>query len=246
MVTGAEGLGVAAAGFVAGAVNTVAGGGSLITFPTLVAFGVPPLTANVSNTVGLIPGAVGGTVGYREELRDQGARLRRLAAWSLLGAALGAAALLAAPSAFEAIVPFLVAASCLLLLVQPRLSRLVARGAVERSPALAGGMVVAGAYGAYFGSAVGILTLALLTVFVPDDVQRLNALKGVLAGLMNLLAAVVYAFLAPVRWPIVLILAIASLAGGRIGARVARRIPGPALRVGIALVGLVVAVRLAV
>jgi uncharacterized protein len=240
-------LAVAGAGLAAGAANAVAGGGSLITFPTLLALGVPPLAANVTNTVGLVPGAVGGALGYRPELRGQRGRLRRLAVPSLAGAAAGTALLLLTPgSTFRTIVPGLVAVSCLLLLLQPRIARVLPVRAHGEGPALFAGLLLAGAYGAYFGSAVGILTLALLTIFVADAVQRLNALKVVLAGFMNVLAGVVYAVLAPVHWTDVAVLAIASLAGGGLGARAAQRIPGDALRVAIACAGLVVAAVLAI
>lgn len=245
-MTAGDALAVAAAGLAAGAANAVAGGGSLITFPTLLALGVPPLAANVTNTVGLIPGAVGGALGYRRELEGQRARFARLLVPSLAGAAGGTAALLLTPgSTFRAIVPALVAASCLLLLLQPQLQRLLPAHSRGHAPLLATGLVLGGAYGAYFGSALGILTLALLTIFVADTVQRLNALKVVLAGCVNLSAAVVYAVAAPVHWADVAILAATSLLGGALAARGARRIPGGPLRVGIALAGLVVAAVLA-
>lgn len=235
-------LAVAAAGFAAGATNAVAGGGSLISFPTLLALGVPALSANVTNTVGLVPGAAGGAAAYRPELRGQRARLARLLVPALVGTAGGTAALLLAPgSTFRAIVPALVAISCLLLLVQPRLARLLPARADGEGPLLIGGLVLAGAYGGYFGSAVSILVLALLTIFVADTVQRLNALKVVLVGLVNLAAALVYAVFAPVRWTDVAVLAVSSLLGGAAGARGARHLPGEALRVGIAIAGLVVA-----
>lgn len=238
---------VAAAGAAAGASNALAGAGSLITFPTLVALGISPLSANVTSTVGLIPGAAGGTIGYGDLLSGQRRRLRRLLIPSLAGAALGTVLLLLTPGAtFEVIVPGLIAASCLLLLAQPRLARTVPQARDERSPLLGCGLFVAGAYAAYFGSAVGILLLALLTLFVADSIQRLNGIKILLAGLMNLLAALAYAFLAPVYWPYAATLMVASLAGGRAGARLARLISGDLLRVAIALAGVVVAVVLGV
>jgi uncharacterized membrane protein YfcA len=239
-------LAVAAAGFAAGAANAVAGGGTLITFPTLLAVGLPPLAANVTNTVGLVPGAVGGALGYREELRGQRGRLARLLVPALVGAGAGVAALLLAPgSTFRAVVPGLIAFSCVLLLLQPRIARSLPARSEGPGALLTIGLVLAGAYGAYFGSAVSILLLALLTIFLADTVQRLNALKVVLAGLVNLAAAFVYAFLAPVHWSEVAILAAGSLLGGAAGARGARHLPGDALRVGIACAGLVVAAVLA-
>lgn len=240
-------LAVAAAGVVAGASNALAGGGSLVTFPTLIAVGVPPLAANVTNTVGLVPGAAGGAIGYADLVREQSARLRRLTVPSLAGAAAGTALLLlTANNTFEAIVPALVAGSCLLLLFQPRLTPRISHAGNERSPFLTAGLVLSGAYAAYFGSAVGILLLGILGLFVADTVQHLNAIKIILAGLANVLAALTFAFLAPVHWDYALCLAVASLLGGRLGAKLARRVSGETLRVAIALLGLPVAAVLAV
>jgi uncharacterized membrane protein YfcA len=239
-------LAVAAAGAAAGASNALAGAGSLITFPTLVALGVPPLAANVTSTVGLVPGAVGGAIGYADLLGEQRQRLARLAVPTLFGAVLGTTLLLVTSNdTFEAIVPGLVAGSCLLLLFQPQLTPRIAGAGDERSPLLVGGLVFSGAYAAYFGSAVGILLLGLLALFVADSMQHLNGLKILLAGIANLLAALAYAFLADVNWRFAVCLMVSSLIGGRLGANLARRISGDALRVAIALVGLVVAAALA-
>jgi uncharacterized membrane protein YfcA len=239
-------LAVAAAGAAAGAANSVAGGGALITFPTMVALGLPPLSANVTNTVGIVPASVGGALGYSDLLREQGARFARLLPPLLLGAALGSAALLlTSDEAFEAIVPVLIAASCLLLLLQPRLVPHISHAGNERSPYLLAGIAFCGAYQAYFGSAVSILVLAILALFVADTMQHLNGMKILLAGCSNLLAAIIYAFLAPVDWSYVAVLMVASLVGGRIGAHDARRIPADPLRISIAAVGLVVAAVLA-
>jgi uncharacterized membrane protein YfcA len=165
----------------------------------------------------------------------------------LVGAAMGTALLLITSNAtFELVVPVLVAGSCLLLLLQPRLANRLTRHGSERSPLLVVGLTGAGAYAAYFGSAVGIMLIALLILFVDESVQRLNAVKIVLAGLANLLAACVYAFLAPVNWELAVTLMISSLIGGQLGAAGARRISGDALRVGIAIAGLVVALVLGV
>jgi uncharacterized protein len=238
---------VAAAGAAAGAANSIAGGGSLITFSTLVALGLPQLSANVTNTVGLIPGAVSGTLGYADTLGGQRRRILEVAIPTVAGAVLGTILLLVTPNdTFEVIVPGLVAACCLLLLFQPRLVVIMTHAGNEHSPLLAGGLVAAGAYGAYFGAAVSILLLALLTLFVAEGVQRLNGIKILLAGLTNLVAAFAYVFLAPVRWPYAVVMMAATLVGGISGARLARRVSGDALRVGIACVGLVVAGVLAV
>ena len=240
-------IAVSAAGAAAGASNAIAGAGSLITFPTMVAFGVPQLAANVTSTVGLIPGAVGGAIGYSDLLRDQGPRLVRMLVPSLAGAAAGTALLLATPGAtFELIVPVLIAGSCALLLAQPRLARSLSHAGNERSPFLYAGLLFAGAYAAYFGSAVGVILLAILTLFVFESVQRLNGIKIILAGLANLLAAIAYAFLAPVHWSLAVALMVSSLVGGRAGAALARKVSGDALRVVIAVLGLVVAAILAV
>jgi len=239
-------LAVAAAGAAAGAANSVAGGGALITFPTMVALGLPPLSANVTNTVGIVPASVGGALGYADLLREQGERFGRLLAPLLLGAVAGSAALLLTPDAtFEAIVPALIAASCLLLLLQPRLVPHLSHAGNERSPYLLAGVAFCGAYNAYFGSAVSILLFAILALFVADTLQHLNGMKIVLAGCSNLLAAVIFAFLAPVEWSYVAVLMVASLAGGRVGAHYARRIPAGPLRISIAGVGLAVAAVLA-
>lgn len=240
-------LAVAAAGAAAGASNSIAGAGSLITFPTMVALGLPPLSANVTNTVGIVPGYVGGVLGYRDLLREQGQRFARLLVPMLVGAVAGTLALLlTSDAAFEAIVPILIAASCLLLLFQPRLTRSLSHAGNERSPYLTAGILFCGAYGAYFGSAVSILLFAILALFVADTIQHLNGLKIVLVGCSNLLAAVVYAFLAPVEWRYVAVLMVSSLLGGRVGAHYARRIPSDPLRISIAAIGLVVAAVLAV
>jgi uncharacterized membrane protein YfcA len=240
-------LAVAAAGAAAGASNAIAGAGSLITFPTMVALGLPPLSANVTNTVGIVPGAVGGSLGYTDLLREQGERFTRFLVPMLLGGAVGTVALLLTSNeAFEAIVPVLIAASCLLLLFQPRLVPRLSHAGNERSPYLTAGIAFCGAYGAYFGSAVSILLFAILALFVADTLQHLNAMKIILVGCANLLAALVYAFLAPVDWHYAVTIMVSSFLGGRVGAHYARRIPSDPLRVSIALAGLVVAVVLAI
>jgi uncharacterized protein len=240
-------LAVAAAGAAAGAANSVAGGGALITFPTMVALGLPPLSANVTNTVGIVPASVGGALGYSDLLREQGQRFRRLLTPLLLGAVAGSAALLVTSNeAFEAIVPILIAGSCLLLLFQPRLVPHIAHAGNEHSPFLLAGIFFCGAYQAYFGSAVSILVFALLALFVADTLQHLNALKIAFAGASNLLAALIFAFLAPVDWRYAVTIMVSSFAGGRVGAHYARRIPGGPLRITIATIGLAVAAVLAV
>ncbi len=238
---------VAAAGLAAGASNAIAGAGSLITFPTLVAVGLQPLSANVTSTVGLVPGAAGSALGYADLVSEQRERILRLLAPTLAGSVAGTALLLLTSNdTFEDVVPVLVAGSCLLLLFQPRLTPKISHAGDERSPYLTVGLVLAGAYAAYFGSAVGILLLALLGLFVTESMQHLNAIKILLAGAANLLATVAYAFLAPVDWRYAVCLWVSSLVGGRVGARYARKVDGDTLRVVIAIAGLVVAAVLAV
>ncbi|HUC00513.1 MAG TPA: sulfite exporter TauE/SafE family protein [Solirubrobacterales bacterium] len=240
-------LAVAAAGAAAGVSNALAGAGSLVTFPTLIAVGLPPLSANVTSTVGLVPGAAGAALGYTDLLHGQRGRIARLTVPTLAGGALGTALLLITSNdTFEAIVPALVAGSCLLLLFQPQLTPRISHAGNEHSPFLTAGLVFSGAYAAYFGSAVGILLLGLLALFVADSIQHLNAVKILLAGFANLLASIAYAFLADVHWKYAVCLWISSLIGGWFGAKLARRFSGEVLRVGIALAGLVVAAVLAV
>ena len=228
----------------AGVINTVVGSGTLITFPVLLAVGYPPLTANVSNSLGIVPGSLSGAYGYRRELRGQGPRAARLGVASLLGALLGAVLLLALPaSAFEAIVPAFVALALVLVLVQPRLSgwldrRRAHENAARRGRLTRGAVFAMGVYGGYFGAAQGILLLAVLGIGLDEDIQRVNALKNVLAGLANLASAVVFVLFAHLAWEAVVLLAAGSGLGGQLGARIGRRLPPPVLRAVIVVVGL--------
>lgn len=237
---------VAAAGLFAGCVNTIAGGGSLVSFPILVALGLTPLQANVTNTVGITPAALGGALGYRRELRTQPQRLLRLGIACVIGAAAGAAVLLTTPQrAFAAVVPLLIVAACALLLFQRRLVRLVGERGGERSAGLFLGVLVCAIYGGYFGAAMSIVILALLALQVRDSLQHLNAAKVVLAGAVNFVAAAGFALFGPVRWEAAAVLAVASLLGGRVGATLARRIPETGLRWVVVIYGLAAAVWLA-
>jgi uncharacterized protein len=244
-----EALAVLAAGVAAGAINTLVGSGSLVTFPVLLAVGYPPLVANVSNNLGLVPGSLSGAYGFRRELAGQRARVRRFAPASLLGGTAGAVLLLALPaSAFDAIVPAFVALGVLLVILQPRINRrLAARraGAPEHGGApalLATG--VAGVYGGYFGAAQGILLLAILGTAVDDDLRRVNALKVVLAGCVNGIAAVVFVIAADLAWEAVALIAIGATLGGQLGAHTGRRLPPDALRAVIVVVGIAAIVKL--
>ena len=261
-----EDLAIFAAGVAAGTLNAIVGSGSLITFPTLLAFGIPPVVANVSNNVGLVPGNASAAWGYRRELAGQRSRLLWLAIFSALGAGAGAAALLALPAgAFNVIVPVLILLSCALVLLQPRLSaRIAARRereqqeaaeggdgdrpgrdrAVRGGPVLAGGLFGAGIYGGYFGAAQGVLVIGLLGTFLDEPMQRINGAKNVLVGVVNGVAAVVYVIFAHVSWVIVLLIAVGSTLGGLIGARVGRRLPATALRIFIVVIGVVASVKL--
>jgi uncharacterized membrane protein YfcA len=239
---------VGGAGVVAGGVNAIAGGGSLLTFPVLLAAGLSPVTANVTNTVGVVPGTVGGSFGYRRELVGQGRRILTLGVPATIGAILGGVILLTAPAGvFKAVVPVLIAGACVLLLLQPRLARsLEGHRSEHGSRAARVGIFFVGMYGGYFGAAIGVMLLGLLGLLVNDSLQRLNALKNVMAGMVNGIAAVLFAFAAHVDWIAALALAVGTVVGGRIGAHLARRIPDRPLRLGIAFIGLVVAGILAV
>jgi uncharacterized membrane protein YfcA len=240
-----EVVGILLAGVAAGTINTVVGSGTLITFPTLLAFGVPPVTANVSNTIGLVPGSVTGAWGYRRELDGQRGRVLRLASASLFGGVIGAVLLLVLPDdAFEAIVPALILVGVVLVIVGPRLSAWVARRAEERGagdrlfawwvwPAV----LVTGVYGGYFGAAQGVLLMAVLGIGVADSLQRLNGVKNVLAAIVNGVAGVLFVVVADVDWLVVLLIGIGSVVGGLLGASVGRRLPPLALRVTIVVVG---------
>jgi uncharacterized membrane protein YfcA len=237
------------AGFAAGTINAIVGSGSLITFPTLLAFGYAPIVANVSNTVGLVPGSISGTAGYRRELRGQRSRVVLLGVVGAAGALTGSLLLLALPATtFELVVPFLILVACALIALQPRLSEAVARrrrdDSREHPLLLLAGVYLTGVYGGYFGAAQGVIFIALLGIFLADDIQRLNALKNAVAAIVNGVAAVVFIAVAPVAWQPALLLAIGSTIGGQVGALVARRMPPTTLRTVIVVVGVVVAVRL--
>ncbi len=239
---------LAGAGLLAGGVNAVAGGGSLISFPALLAAGYPPVTANVTNTVALVPGYAGSVAGSRADLEGQGDRVRRLGLWSVAGAVLGSVLLLTTPSeVFRAVVPFLVLLGCALLLAQPRLARRVQAGDGARSGLLLQvGVLLASTYGAYFGAGLGVVLLGLLGVFLAERLARVNALKNVLSTVVNVVALVAFGLFGPVAWEAVLVVALASLAGGYAGGRVAGRLPSTALRAAVVAYGVVVAVVLLV
>lgn len=247
-ITPLTALGILAAGTAAGGINTIVGSGSLITFPTLLAAGYDPVVANVSNTVGLVPGSISGAVGYRRELAGQRERIRHLGAASLLGGITGAVLLLVLPGeVFDAIVPALILVACFLVAVQPRMREWVAARRSVEGHGGAGLFVtvyLTGIYGGYFGAAQGVILMALLSIFLADGLQRLNALKNVLAALVNGVAAVLFIVLADVAWEAAGLLAVGAVVGGQLGATFGRRLPPAALRATIIAVGLVVAVKL--
>jgi uncharacterized protein len=245
-----EAIAIGLAGLAAGTINTVVGSGTLITFPTLLAFGVPPVTANVSNTIGLVPGSVSGAIGYRRELEGQRPRVIRIGVASLIGGVLGGVLLLVLPDgAFSAIVPALVGLGILLVIFQQRISRWTAarHDTVDgrpRDPVLGAwwvwpAVLLAGVYGGYFGAAQGVLLMGIMGVGMSETMQRLNALKNVLAAIVNAVAGLLFAVVADVDWTIVLLIGVGSVIGGQLGATVGRRLPAPVLRGTIVVVGVV-------
>jgi len=256
-----QALAIFAVGLAAGTINTIVGSGSLITFPTLLAFGYSPVVANVTNTVGLVPGSVSGAVGYRRELEGQHSRLVVLGIASTAGGITGAILLLLLPgNVFRGVVPILILVACALVAAQPWLSARVARrraaaegtGPVHGGPGLFVTVYLTGVYGGYFGAAQGVILIALLGIFLHDDLQRLNAAKNVLAALVNGIAAVLFIaaslfFGGPhVAWGVAVLLAIGATIGGQVGAKLGRRLPPTLLRGIIIVVGTAVAVRLLV
>jgi uncharacterized protein len=242
-----EAVAILLAGVAAGTINTVVGSGTLITFPTLLAFGIPPVTANVSNTIGLVPGSISGAIGYRRELVGQRSRVLRLSVASLVGGLTGAVLLLVLPDdAFAAIVPVLILLGCVLVVLQPRISAWVA----ARHDAAGGlphhgawwvwpGVLLTGVYGGYFGAAQGVLLMAVLGIGVDESLQRLNAVKNVLAAIVNGIAGLLFIAVAEVDWRVVALIAVGSVVGAQVGATVGRRLPGGVLRVVIVVVGVV-------
>jgi uncharacterized membrane protein YfcA len=244
-----------AAGTAAGTINTVVGSGTLITFPTLLAFGYSPVLANVTNTVGLVPGVLSGIYGYRRELTGQRPRLVRLGGASLLGGAAGAVLLLTLPAAaFKAIVPALIGLALVLVVAQPRLAAWVmrrqrARGVAASADAHGGPFLwtlifAVGVYGGYFGAAQGVLLIGLLGIAITDSLQRLNAAKNVLAALVNGMAAVIFIAVTHIAWGAAGLIAAGSILGGQLGARIGRRLPPLALRAVIVCVGIAALVSL--
>lgn len=242
-------IAVVVAGFGAGSINALIGSGTLITFPVLLAAGYPPVVANVSNNIGLVPGAISSAWAYRRELEGGGPRLRRFAPATACGAIVGAILLLTLPAAaFEAIVPALIAISLVLIVFQPRITRRVmARRKAHRphgGPLLVAGIFATGIYGGYFGAGQGILLFGLLASSLGGGLRHVNAVRAVLAGTANLVAAVVFLFIADVAWGPAALIAVGATAGGLFGAGVGRRLSDPWLRAIIVVVGLAAIVQL--
>jgi len=242
-VSALEILAVLAAGFAAGGVNAIVGSGSLITFPALLAVGYSAVTANVSNSVGLVFGNISAAYGYRRELAGQRRRCLTMAAGTALGAITGATLLLALPSSvFDAVVPVLILLACGLMILRPSPKPVHGGLSRHRIAALIGLAYLVAIYGAYFGAAQGVILLAGLRLLIPEDLQRLNGLKNVLVGVANGVAALQFVIFAHVAWGAAALVAVGSIAGAQVGAKYGRRIPDERLRWTVVTVGTIVAV----
>ena len=239
-------LGVA--GVLAGVVNAVAGGGSLLLFPALLAVGFPPLAANVTNSVAQCPGYVGVALGSRRELRGQRSRVLSTTGVAVAGSLVGSLLLLVLPAeVFDTVVPVLVALASVLLGGQPWLARWLGEpqpDAPDRRAILLPAVFLAATYGGYFGGALGVILIALLALTAHDDLRRLNAVKAVLSLIISVVSVVVFTIGAPVDWLAVALLAPTTLVGGFAGAKLAGRLPAPVLRVSVVVLGLAVSVYL--
>jgi len=249
-VTGTEQLVVLLAGLGAGILSSTVGVASLLSFPTLVALGIPPVTANVSNTLGLIPGGISGAAGYREELR----KAPRLAAVILLvcsiGAAVGAALLLGLPpGVFEAVVPWLILFTCLLVGLQPKIAGWLRSRAgdahaerLHMSPVTTFFATLTGVYGGYFGAGAGVMMVAVLGLGTDLELRIVNGLKTVSMTAGNVVAGLIFVVVAEPRWDAVALLAAGSLVGGYVGARIGRRLPDAVFRGAVVVAGIVAAI----
>jgi uncharacterized membrane protein YfcA len=243
-VTGAQALAVLAAGFAAGGINAVVGSGSLITFPTLLAVGYAPVTANVSNGIGLTLGNVSGAIGYREELRGQRSRVLRLACGSAVGSITGGILLLALPqSVFDAVVPVLILFAVALMAFKRTPT---ATAHYEHVNAALAVTFFTGIYGGYFGAAQGIIMLALLRLCFTDDLHRLNGMKNALVMVANGVAALLFILVADVAWEAAALIAAGSIVGAQVGAKYGRRLHPEVLRWLVVIVGTIVAIVLIV
>ncbi len=247
-LTQAQDLLLAVAGLGAGVVNGAAGGGTLVSFPALLAVGYPALTANVTSTVGIWSGYLGGAAGFQREVVAQRHRVRALGGTVVAGAVLGGILLLTTPSAdFRLLAPYLLLLSCLLFAVQPLLVPWLGRrdeGRRVHVVLLHGGSFVAAAYGSYFGAGLGVVLLAVLATAIPGPLVQINGLRSVLALLVNTVAVLIFAIHATVAWEVAGMMAAGALVGGYIGAHLARRVPPVVLRVVVVVLGLAAAAHL--
>lgn len=243
------------AGVAAGTINTIVGSGSLVTFPTLLFFGYPPVVANMSNTVGLVGGGITGVHGYRRELRGAGQVLRRLVPASLLGGITGGVLLLVLPpEVFEVVVPLLIAVGVVLVMLGPRLQRRAAErrrsdhAPTTRYAGLVIGVFLAGIYGGYFGAAQGVILVGIMGALLAEELQTINGIKNALGLVVNAVSALVFIVVAgaEIAWWAALCLGVGAMIGGVLGARVGRRLPPPILRAVIVVVGVVAILQMTV
>lgn len=236
------------AGIAAGTMNTIVGSGGLVTFPALLAFGYSPFVANMTNNVGVMPGALSGAFAFREELRTQRSRVLRLSLLSLLGGLGGALLLLALPSkAFDAIVPVLIGLSLVLVIIQPWLrTRAARRGGVSRRHAIFHrvALFLTGVYGGYFGAAQGVLLMSVLGAMYDETIQKLNSIKIILALWANTAAAIVFIVHGGIAWEAAGAIGVGSIIGGQLGGHIGRRLPEPIYRGVIVAVGIIAIVKL--
>ncbi|MBS1888249.1 MAG: sulfite exporter TauE/SafE family protein [Actinobacteria bacterium] len=238
-----QALAVLAAGFTAGGINAIVGSGSLLTYPVLLAVGYAPVTANVSNTVGLVSGSISAAWGYRRELEGQRERILHGGTGSVLGAITGGVLLLTLPEGvFEAVVPILILLACALMVARPKPKLSHGSLSHHRKLALLAVGFAVGVYGGYFGAAQGVILLAALRFLIADRLQRLNGLKNLMAGITNGVAAILFVIVAHVAWEAAALLAVSSTVGAQIGARYGRRVPDEALRWIVVTVGVIVAI----
>jgi uncharacterized membrane protein YfcA len=244
-VVGVELLAVVAMGLAAGVINGIAGAGALITFPVMIALGLTPLQANVSNSIGVVPGNVAASIGFRRELRVQRPLLRRVVPPAVLGSLLGGVVLFLLPEkVFTVIVPVLLGLGALLTLVQPVVSRKLRSASVHKGP-LRTSIFASSAYGGYFGVGVGVILFAVLGLFSKATTHELNAVKTVLQAIANGVAGLLFCFIAPVNWPVTIVFGLSTAVAGPIGAYLSRRIPPAPLRYVIGTLGLAAAVKFA-
>jgi hypothetical protein len=248
LLTGGQEVLLALAAVGAGAVNGAAGGGTLVSFPALLAVGYPALTANVTSSVGIWTGYLGGTAGFRRELSDQGPRLRELGPTMVVGSVVGGVLLLTTPSrAFALLAPYLLLAACTLFVLQPVIAAHLARrgsAARPRRAVLHGGCFLSSVYGAYFGAGLGVMLLAVLALALPEPLVRISGLRSVISLVVNTVAVAIFVVGAHVGWAAAGAMALGALVGGYVGAGVARRVPTGVLRAVVVTAGLATALDL--